>query len=582
MNTSGAQIKPNHAQIQPIQNTGNSISDKFSKQLGQHGFLKHSGTQNYSASSKYTNHPYDPNATDSSVREEQEPYRREAGKSQVQGAAGNDQNRGLGSRNINRRIVEENLLRNQSAERMRPEGNSFRAENINNNSFQHKYDNTLDAKHDKFYQNKNTLKQPNLDQLKNDTYYAQIQKQYEQLKQEKMGIKQYEQQSKEQLEQKYDQMRQDNNKYMDQDQFNSQQNDPNNYMQDFYHPQNINRDEVTQTPEPEAKRDNHRKEFENENSFKSRDRSLPPYNPNKLQVPQKQVQFQAQPQVYQQDQVSETHSKYGDIRSREAVEDAGKISEFNLLDRENVEQERYYARLRRATSKQSQIFQSHLSKYYIPQKSKEQMIKQQEDERIRQLKAQASQYEKQQRENIKTIQGEYSEFLSNQMKEREFTHDIEKQQKKYYGDDIKMKYTILKQKEDRKKIEKLENQIVYRGALLEQQKFRNVHPEAALKLNEAPKVQEFHSSQVTSQRSGLHHYPSNSSLNKSKIPSQDLEPVGPVNANIGHKSNYIGPNPILAPISDPLYNPYIRREVTNSLHDPKKKSIYIPPNTFAF
>lgn len=330
MNSSGAQIKPNHAQIQSNKNTGNSIADKFSKQLGQHGFLKHSGAQNYSGSSKYTSNPYDPNATDSSIREEQEPYKREAGKSQVQGAVSNDKNRGLGSRNINRRIVEENILRNQSAERMRPEENSFRGEKANNNSFQHKYDNTLDAKHEKFYQNQNTQKQSNLDQLKNDTHYTQIQKQYEQLQQEKLE-KQYEQQSRERLEQQYEQMRQENaNKYVDQDQYDIQQNEPNNYMQDFYHPQNINRDEVTQTPDPEIKRDNYRKEFENENTFKARDKSLPPHNPNKLQVPQRQVQFQAQPQVYQQDQVSETQSKYGDIRSREVVEDVGKKSILKL------------------------------------------------------------------------------------------------------------------------------------------------------------------------------------------------------------------------------------------------------------
>jgi hypothetical protein len=260
------------------------------------------------------------------------------------------------------------------------------------------------------------------------------------------------------------------------------------------------------------------------------------------------------------------------------------------IDRENVEQERYYARLRRATNKQSKIFQTHLSNYFIPQKTKEQNMINQEEERTRQFQGQASQYEKHHKQNIRTIKGEYSEFLGNQMKEKEFTSEIEKQSKKNYGEDIKMKYNIMKQKEDRQKMERIENQNVYRGVLQEQQRFRVAHPESALKLNEAPtRVENTNnlramdaSRDLTNHKSGLHHYSSSSSLNKNNLPSQNFEPVGPVNANIGHKSNYLGPNPILAPISDPLYNPYVRREVTNSLHDPKKKSIYIPPSTFSF
>lgn len=70
-----------------------------------------------------------------------------------------------------------------------------------------------------------------------------------------------------------------------------------------------------------------------------------------------------------------------------------------------------------------------------------------ENERIRKLKLQAREFEQLQKNNIKTIQGEYSEFLSNQMKEKQFTEEVKKQEKKNYSDEIKMKYRLLEQTE---------------------------------------------------------------------------------------------------------------------------------------
>lgn len=253
------------------------------------------------------------------------------------------------------------------------------------------------------------------------------------------------------------------------------------------------------------------------------------------------------------------------------------------LDRETVEQERYYARLRRATQKQTQIFQQHLNHYFLPQKVKEKQLVDEEENRIRRLKMQAAEFEKQQRSNIRTIKDEYSEFLSNQMKEKQFTEEIKKHEKQKYHDDIKMKYQLLQDTEKRHKLEKMENQLAYRDVLHEQERFKNVYPERALKVTDSPNKSDM--SKVSGNqynKNGLNHYPSASSIKNANVPSQNIEPVGPIDANIGHRSNYRGPNPILTPVSDPLYNPYVRREVTNSLHDPKKKSIYIPPNSFAF
>lgn len=259
------------------------------------------------------------------------------------------------------------------------------------------------------------------------------------------------------------------------------------------------------------------------------------------------------------------------------------INNLYFIDRENVEQERYYSRLRRATQKQNAIFQQHLTKYFIPQKAIEKQQINDEDFKIMRLKKQAKEFETQQKNNIKAIQGEYSEFLSNQMKEKQFTEDVKKHEKRAYFDEIKMKYKIIEESEKRQKWERLENQVAYRDVLHEQERFKQDHPERALKVTDSPVKSEV--SKVSPnhyQGQGIVHHPSETSIPKYAVIPQKMEPIGPVDANIGHKSNYRPPNPIITPVSDPLHNPYIRREVTNSLYDPKKKSIYVPPNNFVF
>lgn len=130
-------------------------------------------------------------------------------------------------------------------------------------------------------------------------------------------------------------------------------------------------------------------------------------------------------------------------------------------------------------------------------------------------------------------------------------------------------------------MEKHENQIVYRDVLHEQERFKQNHPERALKVTESPGKYE-NTRVPSSQYSSVKYAPPETLKKSSNVVPRQVEPIGPVDANIGHKSNYRGPNPILTPVSDPLYNPYVRREVTNSLYDPKKKSIYVPPNSYAY
>lgn len=40
-------------------------------------------------------------------------------------------------------------------------------------------------------------------------------------------------------------------------------------------------------------------------------------------------------------------------------------------NRDNIEQERYYKRLKQSTNKQNQIFKKHLEQYYVPLKQRE-------------------------------------------------------------------------------------------------------------------------------------------------------------------------------------------------------------------
>jgi hypothetical protein len=122
MNASG---QAKQAPPPPQQNTAmsNSTTERFNKELGKHGYLKHTAPVNYAPPQKYSDRgQYNPNDSASAMNE---PYKREAGKTTSQNQA--SKSTSLGNRNLNRRIVEDNILRNQSAERMRAD-DSFQAE----------------------------------------------------------------------------------------------------------------------------------------------------------------------------------------------------------------------------------------------------------------------------------------------------------------------------------------------------------------------------------------------------------------------------------------------------------------------
>jgi hypothetical protein len=161
----------------PIQNASDSVTNRFSKELGQHGYLKHTAKQapqNYAPSEKMMPEGQYDNTEYSAAQDE--PYRREAGKVSLGGQNSSFRNempppssnhfqnytndkpslqneREMGSRGINRRLVEENIIRNASAERGFDNDTSkmYKPKPDNNASFQHRHNDSLDDRIQKYY-----------------------------------------------------------------------------------------------------------------------------------------------------------------------------------------------------------------------------------------------------------------------------------------------------------------------------------------------------------------------------------------------------------------------------------------------
>ena len=300
MNTSAGQAANKNVANPPAEMLS-STSDKFSKQLGQHGYLKHTNKapSNYMPPQKYQpEYAYNQDDTASqSFREDQEPYRREAGKTTQpsqqlsQSFKNPSHNRDLGSRNINRRIVEENLLRNASADRgLQDTDKSFRDKGVHKeHSFQPSYNTSLDHKMQEFYKNQ-TQKFQSKNGPQDDPYHMR-------------NPSKYAQQNEEDQEQTDEERR-------------------NEYMSNLY-AKHQNRDEVTQTPD--ANESNPRQEMRRELPPRSRDVSLQRNQTVKYHPPQQQktVQIKA-PEYSQQEQNFDVQSRMSDNRSKEVHEDISK------------------------------------------------------------------------------------------------------------------------------------------------------------------------------------------------------------------------------------------------------------------
>lgn len=276
------------------QNLG--TGDKFSKELGQHGYLKHTGKPpiNY-APSKYQAEPmyYQENTYENNQLADDEPYKREAGKASlnVQSkphsfATNQVQNRDIGSRNINRRIVENNILRNASADRGYHENeNSFRQELNKNNSFQNNYSSPLENKYQEVYQKQNNWPQ--------DPYEGQNQ----QIRDDEIMYQQYEQEINQE-----------------------------NQIPEFYNPKGGIRDEEMQNAETRDNYVNAGIARGRAETFKPRDRSLQPNQSVKYDPPQinKSVQFKNQ-ELHAPEIVREIPSRQDENRVKEMSQDVGML-----------------------------------------------------------------------------------------------------------------------------------------------------------------------------------------------------------------------------------------------------------------
>jgi hypothetical protein len=267
-----------------------SGTDQFTAQLGKHGFLKHSNqnSANYHPPTKYIQNE----SLNISSKQDSEPYRREAGKSLQ--ANQNQQSREMGSRNIKRKIVEDNILRNASAERSAADPNSSLRMNAHahNNTFEPKSNHQLENRMQEFYQN-----QPH--QQKNDfDPYQNVQGNVE--------------------NQRYPQ-----SDHQDQDQ--AEQEQQNQYMQDFYHQKDNNRDENTQTPEPQEERPSRRDTLQEHQVSRARERSLQPNNHAAKLTKSVNIQGHHEYPEYG----SDTQSRANPSREKEVLEDVGEFETYN-------------------------------------------------------------------------------------------------------------------------------------------------------------------------------------------------------------------------------------------------------------
>lgn len=135
------------------------------------------------------------------------------------------------------------------------------------------------------------------------------------------------------------------------------------------------------------------------------------------------------------------------------------------------------------------------------------------------------------------MQGEYSEFLSNQMKEKEFAQSVMNQEKRSFQENMRIKHQLQEQKNKLQERERLESQNAYRNVLHNQQMYKNEHPESTLKVNETGAIPTGITPINTGQRHMSNpeadHYSNSSPARGSQGISHKIDQIPPVSANQG-------------------------------------------------
>lgn len=277
------------------QNFGNSSIDQFSKQLGKHGFLKHTQKGDPGFNSHYTNNSYNVNEDSvNSTKQAQEPYKREAGRSLMKGSSHNKLSNSLGEKNISRRIVENNILLNQSVER--PHEQSLREEQPNSNtSLKNQAPNSLDQRFENFYQNQSNKQMP---WNTNKEHYGE-------------GI---EGRNRKEYNHQKEQLKPEHEFYPQQEQEKEHYPAP-------------EQQEINESLDQEIARTQHQQPKE-QSLHPSNSANFDLYKQNiKYKAPEgrKSVQFDQNPQVQEfKGHVSDTNSRMGDQRTQQVFADVGK------------------------------------------------------------------------------------------------------------------------------------------------------------------------------------------------------------------------------------------------------------------
>lgn len=150
--------------------------------------------------------------------------------------------------------------------------------------------------------------------------------------------------------------------------------------------------------------------------------------------------------------------------------------------------------------------------------------------------------------NQKALKREYNKYLSNQMKVKEREHELQNQAKRAMLDEMKEFSNFEKEKDKDEKSKRVAMQQAYREALQSQQYLK-----AKQKLNNEIKL---------------------NSATRYGGTADSLYTFGGAFVKNGERvspeRSYLPPNPIVNPISDPMYNPYLRRDISEGIHQIKR------------
>lgn len=216
------------------------------------------------------------------------------------------------------------------------------------------------------------------------------------------------------------------------------------------------------------------------------------------------------------------------------------------VERQSIEHDRYYNRLNQMNTKQQQIFEKYLVDQLVPNKDREKQLEEIEKQKREEAKGRLQQLDQGSKNNQKALKNEYQKYLNNQMRQRERETENVKQIKMQALNDMKSFAAMEKQKDDDERVQKIQMQNAYRNALQSQEYLKSKQ-----KLNVEIKLQQavVHGGQADSLYTFGGIYVKNDQ-NKSN-----------------NSKSYLPPNPIVNPVSDPMYNPYLRNDILHGTHE---------------